>query len=75
MILTQAKSFMIILTKHGGIVDPKRTRHCVTSRYMSTKPNDVHRNVKPKDLSYCLNVCNFFLKAYCNEICNLMMDK
>ena len=42
--------FIIPLTKHGGIVDAKRTRHCVTSRYVSAKPNDANRNVKPKDI-------------------------
>lgn len=34
---------LILLTKHGGIVDAKRTRHCVTSRYVSAKPNDTNR--------------------------------
>lgn len=31
------------LTKHGGIVDAKRTRNGVTTRYMSAKPNDEER--------------------------------
>lgn len=41
---------MIMLTKHGGVVDAKKTRHRVASRYMSAEPCDANRNVKPKDV-------------------------
>lgn len=48
-----------LLTKHGGVVDAKRTRHRVTSGYMSAKPNDANRNVKPKDIKPSLVYFNW----------------
>lgn len=35
--------YMIIPTEHGWIVDAEGTRHCVTSRYTGTEPNDANR--------------------------------
>lgn len=62
--------FLIIpLTKHGGIVDAKRTRHCVTSRYVSAKPNDANRNVKPKDIMPSLVYFNW-RNGQLNRLCD-----